>query len=67
LPTILTETHLRNNNLPDEILQRHLKAVTFYRQNLATLLNNLDDIEAAKDSRQLSTSVDKALKHLQPL
>jgi hypothetical protein len=61
-----TESHLRNH-LPDDILQRHFKAVAFYRQNLTTLLNNLDEIEAAKNFHQLTANIDKALKHLQPL
>jgi hypothetical protein len=62
-----TETHLRNKQLPDDIIQRHLLTVASYQKNVITLLNNLDEITAAKDSSKLSTSIDKALKHLQPL
>ncbi|RKZ84914.1 MAG: hypothetical protein DRR16_13395 [Candidatus Parabeggiatoa sp. nov. 3] len=62
-----TETHLRNKHLPDDILQRHMMAVASYQKNVTTLLNNLDEIKGAKNSSKLSTSIDKALTHLQPL
>jgi hypothetical protein len=55
------------SHLPPEIMQRHTEAVARYRQEMDTLLNNLDAIEAATDNEQRRTSIEKALKHLKPL
>jgi hypothetical protein len=61
-----TEAHIRDRKLPSEIHQRHLDAVTTYRQEMATLLDNLDAITTSKDKGQLREKNEKALKHLKP-
>ena len=47
-----------------QIRQRHLDAVTSYRQEMATLLANLDAIIASPNKGQLREKNEKALKHL---
>ncbi len=62
-----TVAHLTDKQLPAEILKRHNEAVALYQQHLATLVSNLEAVEAATDATQLNVAVDKTLQHLQPL
>ena len=61
-----TEKKLKDAKLPKEILDRHVKFVKHYEDNLKELKANLDDIEKQKaDSRQLRAALTKAKDHLE--
>jgi RHS repeat-associated protein len=63
----LVEEHLRSHNLPAQILQRQRDSVATYRQELATLLNNLEAITTTSDEHQFQAEVEQTLNHLSPL
>lgn len=58
------EQHLKDKGLSNVIMQRHYDMVANYRSELATMLQNLGEVELAKDDVELEKKVKKAKKHL---
>jgi hypothetical protein len=61
------EASIRDNNLPDEILERHFQAIARYSQEKETLYDNLDAIENAPSTQKQRLRITRALQHQQPL
>ncbi|WP_225911535.1 transglutaminase domain-containing protein [Desulfuromonas versatilis] len=59
-----TEKRLKEAGLPAEILERHVRFVKHYDENLKELKGNLDRIEKAKDKKEAEAAIEKAEKHL---
>ena len=59
-----THSLLQSKALPQVILDRHTAAVAEYQAQLATLLQNLNDIDSATDNEQRKTKVNNAKAHL---
>jgi len=57
------EAELKEKKLSDVIMQRHYDMVANYRKELAVMLENLGEVELAKDD-ELERKVEKAKKHL---
>ena len=53
------EQHLKEKKLPQVILDRHYEAVSTYKKELQTLLDNLNAVESAKDN---SDRIDKTYR-----
>jgi hypothetical protein len=61
-----TEKKLKDEGLPNEILDRHYNFVKSYEDNLNELKNNLDAIEKhSAKSKELSEAIDKTKKFLE--
>lgn len=58
------EVRLKEKNLPDLILNRHYEAVNQYRQEMATLKANLDELEAEPTDEGKKPKAQKAREHL---
>ncbi len=56
---------LKKKGLSKTILQRHTDMVNNYRNELATLLSNLDNVEHAKDKKDRKKALTQAKKHLE--
>src|SRR4030043_2302601 len=52
-----TEKKLKDEGLPNEILERHYNFVKKYEDNLNELKNNLDEIEKAKGKDEIKAEV----------
>ena len=61
------EAHIRDQNLPDAILERHFETVAHYSKQRDTLLDHLDTIGNANNNRQLRRGTDETLQHLESL
>ncbi len=61
------EAQIRDQNLPDNILQRHFDTVARYHQNQQVLLDALDAVENAADTGRLRRETDQALAQVQAL
>jgi len=61
------EASIRDNNLPDEILERHFQAIARYSQEKETLYDNLDAIENASSTQKQRLRITRALRQQQPL
>jgi transglutaminase-like putative cysteine protease len=60
-----TEKKLKDEGLPNEILQRHYDFVKKYDDNLNELKNNLDAIDKAKDKKEADNAIEKTKKFLE--
>jgi transglutaminase-like putative cysteine protease len=60
-----TEKKLKDEGLPQEILERHYNFVNHYEKNLKELQKNLDDIEKAKTKAEADDAIDKTKKFLE--
>jgi hypothetical protein len=60
-----TEKKLKDEGLPNEILQRHYDFVKKYDDNLNELKNNLDAIDKAKDKKEADDAIEKTKKFLE--
>jgi transglutaminase-like putative cysteine protease len=60
-----TEKKLKDEGLPNEILQRHYDFVKKYEDNLNELKSNLDNIEKAKTKAEVEAEVEKTKKFLE--
>ena len=60
-----TEKKLKDEGLPNEILQRHYDFVKNYENNLTELKNNLEKIEKAKTKAEIEAEVEKTKKFLE--
>ena len=58
------ERHLKDKNLPQVIRDRHNEAVNAYRQEMATLKANLDDLEKEPRDKDKKLKAAKAKEHL---
>jgi tellurite resistance-related uncharacterized protein len=58
------EQHLKAKKLPAAILERHHTMVSTYESEFATLMGNLQAIEANHDTRARQDKVKQALQHL---
>ncbi len=58
------ERHIQDKKLSKTILDRHTEAVKRYKQEMASLKTNLDDLDQAKDDTERKTKVQKARGHL---
>jgi cell wall-associated NlpC family hydrolase len=59
------ERHIKEKNLPPEILKRHQDAVKQYKQEMNTLKTNLDEVYWAEDDAQRGPKLKKAKEHLE--
>lgn len=57
------ERHLKEKKLPQVILDRHYDAVRQYKQEMATLKSNLENIERERDDERLRSKSRKAQEH----
>ncbi|MEW6417147.1 MAG: hypothetical protein AB1480_03390 [Nitrospirota bacterium] len=60
-----TEKKLKDEGLPNEILQRHYDFVKKYEDNLNELKNNLEKIEKAKTKAEVEAEVENTKKFLE--
>jgi hypothetical protein len=60
-----TEKKLKDEGLPNEILERHYDFVKNYDDNLSELKNNLDAIDKAKTKAEVEAEVEKTKKFLE--
>ncbi len=58
------EAQLQKKKLPTVIMDRHTNAVTVYKQEMATLLSNLQAMEDAPDADTLRKAGKKAARHI---
>ena len=60
-----TEKKLKDEGLPNEILERHYNFVKKYEDNLNELKNNLDTIDKAKDKKETDDAIEKTKQFLE--
>lgn len=58
------ERHIKDKKLPQAILDRQAQAVRTYKNEMATLKANLDDLDTAKNDTERQTKAQKTRKHL---
>lgn len=58
------ERHIKDKKLPQVILDRQTKAVQSYKNEMAMLKANLDDLDKAKDDTERKNKAKKAREHL---
>ncbi len=62
-----TLQHLKDQQLPETVIQRHLDTVAEYQANVNTLLANLDSLINAETEAAITAQLETTLQHLQPL